>query len=300
MELVPSLNIISVLAIFLIQLPLMMLLPLLVGWFIRRRYGVGWGVFALGAATFVASQVVHIPLNMALGLIGTPLHGVALWPSAAMALVAGLSAGLCEEGARWIVLTFFAKRTRGWRAGLQFGAGHGGVEAIIFGTLVLVNAVTMIALSTGDPARIGITGASAEQLAAARSAYWSVPSYMFLIGGLERVFAITMQIGLASLVMAAVVRKQPVYLLAAIALHTAVDFWAVWAMPQFGAWAVEAGAALAALCSLWIIWRLREPEPAPDAEPVSATPAPLTAADLKQRTLTAEELSQRAEASRYS
>jgi uncharacterized membrane protein YhfC len=298
MQSASSLNIISVLVIFLVQLPLMMLLPLFVGWFIRRRYGVGWGVFALGAATFVASQIVHIPLNMALGLIGNPPHGVALWPLPAIALVAGLSAGLCEEGARWIVLTFFAKRTRGWRAGLQFGAGHGGIEAIIFGALVLVNAVSMIALSTGDPARLGITGANAEQVAAARAAYWATPPYMFFIGGLERVFAITMQIGLASLVMAAVVRKQPLYLLAAIAFHTAVDFWAVWAMPQFGAWAVEAGAALAALFSLWVIWRLREPEPVTVVEPAQVA-APLTAADLQQRTLNAEELSERAAASRY-
>ena len=97
----------------LIQYPLMILFPLALGWWIRRRYGVGWGIFWAGAATFILSQIVHLPLNWALGLLGGG-RGVALWPLAAMALVAGLSAALCEEGARWIVLTFFLK---------QFAAG---------------------------------------------------------------------------------------------------------------------------------------------------------------------------------
>ena len=94
----------------LIQYPLMILFPLALGWWIRRRYRVGWGIFWAGAATFVLSQIVHLPLNWALGLLGGG-RGVALWPLAAMALVAGLSAALCEEGARWIVLTFFLKQS---------------------------------------------------------------------------------------------------------------------------------------------------------------------------------------------
>jgi uncharacterized membrane protein YhfC len=292
----PAPNPITLLAIFLVQLPLMILFPLLVGLYIKRRYGVGWGVFTLGMATFVLSQLVHIPLNMALGLIGGG-RGVALWPLVPMAIVAGLSAGICEEGARWIVLTFFAKRTRGWRAGLQYGAGHGGVEAIILGVLVLVGAISMIGLSAINPAQLGAPETSAGQLAAMQADYWATPPYMFVIGGLERVFAIALQIAFASLVMRSVMRRQPVYLLAAILLHAAVDFWAVWGMQLFSIWVVEAGVALAALFGLWIIRRLREDEPMAELEPAAA--APRTAADLAPRSLTPEELAQRAEASRY-
>jgi uncharacterized membrane protein YhfC len=283
-------------AIFLVQLPLMILFPLLVGLYIKRHYGVAWRVYALGMGTFVLSQIVHIPLNMALGLIGGG-RGVALWPIVPMAIVAGLSAGLCEEGARWIVLTFFAKRTRGWRAGLQYGAGHGGAEAIIFGTLVLINVLFMIVLSTIDPAQLGLAGTNREQIAAAQSAYWATPPYMFVVGGLERVFAISLQIAFASLVMRGVMRRQPIYLLAAILMHAAVDFWAVWGMQQFRMWVVEAGVALAALAGLWLIRRLREEEPA--AESAYVPGAPRSAADLAPRGLTPEELAQRAEASRY-
>ena len=105
----PPINVPFMLSSVLIQYPLMIFFPLVLGWWIRRRYGVGWGIFLAGAATFILSQIVHLPLNWALGLLGGG-RGVALWPLAAMALVAGLSAGVCEEGARWIVLTFFLKQ----------------------------------------------------------------------------------------------------------------------------------------------------------------------------------------------
>ncbi len=93
----PALNVPYVLAAALVQYPLMILLPLFLGWWIRRRYRVGWGIFLAGAGTFIFSQVVHLPLNWALGLVGGG-RGVALWPLVPLALAAGLSAGVCEEG----------------------------------------------------------------------------------------------------------------------------------------------------------------------------------------------------------
>ena len=146
------------LASVLVQIPLMLVFPILLGWWIRRRYSVGWGVFGAGALTFIGSQVLHLPFNWAIGLIGGG-RGVALWPLPLVAVVAGLSAGVFEEGARWIVLTFFLKRARGWRAALQFGAGHGGVEAILVGLVVLLSLAAMLALRSLDPASLGLPAA---------------------------------------------------------------------------------------------------------------------------------------------
>lgn len=295
-EALPPVNVPLLLTTFLVQMPLMILFPLVLGAWIRRKYGIGWGVFGIGAATFIASQVVHLPLNYALGLLGGG-RGVGLWPLIPLALVIGLSSGICEEGARWIVLRFFARRTRGWRAGLQFGAGHGAAEAIIFGGLALANVVTLIALRSADPAALGMTGATAEQARAAQAAYWNTAAYLPAVAGLERVFAITLHIALAALVMRSVARRQPVYLLAAIGLHAAANAWAVWAGQTVGTWAMEGGVAALALLCLWLIWRLRE-APAP-AEP-EPEPAPIpTAAGLAPRVLSPEELARRAEASRY-
>jgi uncharacterized membrane protein YhfC len=227
-----------------IQYPLMILLPLALGWWVWRRYGIGWRVFAIGAVTFVLSQVVHLPLNYALGLLGGG-RGVALWPLPWVALMAGLTSGVCEEGARWLVLRYWLRDTRGWAGALQFGAGHGGVEAIITGLLAALGMVSALAMS--------LSGQSIPELAA----YWQIPWYEFILAGLERAFALGAHIGMAMLVMRAVMTRRVVWLLAAIAAHCAMNFWAVWGMAQVGVVGVEAGLALIALAALAlvVVWR---------------------------------------------
>ena len=42
---------------------LMLALPLALGWWIQRRWQAGWRLFAIGAVTFVVSQIFHIPFN---------------------------------------------------------------------------------------------------------------------------------------------------------------------------------------------------------------------------------------------
>ena len=284
------------LSIMLVQLPLMLLFPLAMGWWIRRRYGVGWAVFGAGALTFIVSQAVHLPLNWALGLLGSG-RGVGTWPLLPMAIAAGLSAGICEEGARWLGLTFAFKRVRSWSQGLQYGAGHGGVEAIIFGLIVLVNVVAMIALRSLPPSVLGVSGAAADQLRSAAEAYWKTPWHLPVLAGLERVFAITIQIALASLVVRAVAGRQVGFLAAAIAAHTAVDAVAVWGARTLSPIWVEVIVAGFAVAALWLIVRLREEQARPAADAASE-PAP-TSASLAPRTLSDEELARRAEASRY-
>ena len=98
------------------------LLPAGAGLVVPAALRRGMGHLLCRSGTFILSQIVHLPLNWALGLLGGG-QGVALWPLAPMALVAGLSAGLCEEGARWIVLTFFLKQVRRWDQGCNTAPG---------------------------------------------------------------------------------------------------------------------------------------------------------------------------------
>ena len=42
---------------------LMILIPIIVALFIRRRTAAPWRLWFIGAATFIASQVLHIPFN---------------------------------------------------------------------------------------------------------------------------------------------------------------------------------------------------------------------------------------------
>lgn len=292
----PPINVPLLLATFLVQMPLMIVFPLVLGGWIRRRYGVGWGVFGIGAATFIASQIVHIPLNYALGLL-TGGRGIGLWPRVPLALAAGLSAGICEEGARWLMLRLFAKKTRGWRAGLQFGAGHGGAEAIIFGVLALINVVILLVLRSLDATALGLPADAARQLHAGQVAFWRIQTSMPLLAGFERLCAIALQISMALLVMRAVTQRNLAWLVAAVGLHAAVDFWAVWSRLTFDAARAEAGLVPLTVFALWLIWRLRETPPA--VKPASASPPMRTAADLAPHALTPEELARRADASKY-
>lgn len=204
----------------------MLALPVALWLMARRRPGVTWGLIGAGALTFILSQIVHLPLNWALGLIQGG-QGVALWPVPLMALVVGLSAGLCEEGARYLVLRFWRREARSWDQGGAFGAGHGGVESIMTGLLVLSTFVQMLALRGTDLSALGLSGEMLEQAQAQMEAFWATPWYLPLLGGLERTFALTVQIALSLLVVRALTRNNLGWLGVAILAHTLVDGMAV-------------------------------------------------------------------------
>jgi hypothetical protein len=108
------------------------------------------------------------------------------------------------------------------------------------------------------------------------------------------------QIALAVLVMRAVTRHQPLYLLAAIGAHALVDAWAVWAGRTWGALAVEAGLLVFAGLSLALIVALREEPPAPMTEDDDRAPAAIpSAASFTPRELSPEELARLADESQY-
>lgn len=244
-------------AAFVVEILIMLGAPVALWLFLRRRYGAAWGLIAVGALTFVLSQVVHIPLNLGLGLIGGG-RGVALWPLPAMAVVAGLSAGVCEEGARYLVLRFWRKEARSWSQGLAFGAGHGGIESILLGLGVLSGLINMLILQRLGPENLGLSGELLEQTRQALEAYWSTPWYLPLLGGLERIFAITMQVAFALLVLQAVVRGNLLWLVLAILAHTLVDGLAVYLMGSGVSIPIIEGVIfLLALGALGIILALR-------------------------------------------
>jgi uncharacterized membrane protein YhfC len=251
---VAEVNYLLAAVMLLFQFPLMILFPLLLGGWIKRHFGISWTLFGIGALTFILSQVGHIPFNWATGLL-TGGWGIGLWPLPLLALAAGLSAGLFEETARWLVLRFWLKQARGWPDALQFGAGHGGAEAIILGLLVVVNLVAMLALTTIDLAALGVPPGEAATVQAGVIQFWQTPWYMSALAGLERLFAIAFHIAMAVLIMRGVMRGQIGYLLAAIAAHTAFNFWAVWGAATVGVVWTEVGlGAMAVGCLGLIVW----------------------------------------------
>jgi len=250
---------------FIVEIVVMLALPVGLWIWVRRRWGIAWGLIGAGVLTFIGSQVVHLPLNAALGLL-TGGRGVALWPAPWMALVSGLSAGVCEEGARYLVLRFWRREARSWEEGIAFGAGHGGVESVLTGLLVLTTFLQMLALRGADLGAMGLSGDLLEQAQAQVEAYWTISWYLPLLGALERVFALAIQIALTLLVLRSLTRRNPAWLAVAVLAHTLVDGVAV-ALARIGwpATAIEGVVLAFALGAAGVIVVMyRGDRPAPD------------------------------------
>jgi len=257
---------------------LMIALPLSLGIILERKLGLGWRLWWIGGAGFVLSQAGHIPFNFGLtalfqkGILPIPPESA---PGLTMAgrlvinaTILGLSAGLWEELTRYAVFRWWAKDARTWRKGVWLGAGHGGIEAILLGTIMLANFFYLMAMRNVDLA----TFIPQDQLAFAKyavAAYWSAPWHLILLGPLERAMALPIQISFSVLVLQTFVRRRIGWLFLAIGWHAFVDGAAVFAAGTWGVYAAESLVAVACLISLMIIFSLRQPEPQP-AEDFSA------------------------------
>jgi len=271
---------------------LMIGMPFLLAAFLARRLHVRWGLFWVGTVTFIGSQIVHIPFNALLGRLGLvpaapPTSG---WPLLELAIILGLSAGVCEELARYLVLRFWLKRDRSWRSALMFGAGHGGVEAVIFGTLAAIQTLNIFILRNIDPAKLGVPADKVPAIQAQIATAWNVPVLYPLLGAVERVSAISTHLFLAVLVMQVFIRRNTLFLAAAILWHALTDGVAVFAASTWGALPTEAAIGVLALVGLALLFALRTPEPI-DAAPGEATlPPPLASGPLPAGNASADQL----------
>jgi uncharacterized membrane protein YhfC len=237
---------------------LMIGLPLALGWLLAARHGLSWRLYVIGSVTFVLSQVAHIPFNMLL-LGGAVLPPAGQWPLPVLAVTLGVSAGLFEETARLLVYRFWIRAARSWSDAVMFGAGHGGGEAIILGVLAAVATINLLVLGDRDLAALEL---SPEQLAALRAqleAFQNAPWYASLLGAVERVFAITFHVAAAVLVLQAVRRRNPMWLIAAIIWHATLNAVAFVVQNLAGSLWAEGALGGLTLISAGMIYALREP-----------------------------------------
>jgi len=237
-----------------IEIIVMIGAPLVLAALLRRRFPLSWSLFGAGAATFVLSQVVHLPLNWGLSKIPGANHvGLPV-----VALVLGLSAGLCEELARYVVLRTWKRDARSGAQALMFGVRHGGIESILLGLLAAWSLYQVAVIERVGVEQLGIDPAMQAVVRKQLASFHHTPSWMALMGALERLLVIPTHLAATMLVAVAVVRRRPIMLLAAIGLHALLDAGTVFVGAKHGPLAAEGWIAGIMLVSLFLIrWGVR-------------------------------------------
>lgn len=265
-----------------INYALMLAMPVAVAALIARKTHASWRYFFIGAATFMASQVFHIPFNIVVLRSGVLSTDFARWtPLVVYALFLGLSAGVFEEGARYLTYRFWAKDARSWSRGLMLGAGHGGIEAILLGLLAAVNLIALFFVLRSEPLMATLPPTAMDQINAQLSDITTQPWPSLLLGAVERAFAIVTHLALSLLVLQVFLRRNVLWLLLAIAYHALFNMAAVIGMVRTGPYTTEGILGLLSLFSVFLIFRLRTPEPVlPEPEAVEV-PAPTPSLQLE-------------------
>ncbi|WP_300348079.1 YhfC family glutamic-type intramembrane protease [Clostridium sp.] len=195
------------------------LIPLVAsGYFIFKKKRYMKALF-IGGLTFLISQIfLRIPLiKNVLSNMNWYIEISVLYPILYIMFLS-LSAGVFEEIGRYLAFKIVLKNNKRWIDGIAFGIGHGGIEAIILlGIPSLITLVKVISLNLGYSSKV-----NTEILIKLYSMNIEV-----LIGGVERILAIIIHVGLSLLILYGINKKEIRYLFIAIMLHGLVNFCAV-------------------------------------------------------------------------
>jgi uncharacterized membrane protein YhfC len=139
--------------------------------------------------------------------------------------IGAVTAGIFEEVGRYLGYRLLWRREgKTWERAVMYGVGHGGLESILLvGGLAIIGLVNTVIVSNMD---VGQLPLAAEQLAHLREAQAQIaamPWWLPLLGGVERVFAMSIQVSLSVLVLQCFLRSILKWLWIAIGYHILVD-----------------------------------------------------------------------------
>lgn len=246
----------------------------------HARLKVGWRYAGFGALIFFTFQIItRVPLIQILQYFLLPTIKSSRPLLIAFLLFAALTAGIFEEVGRYLGYRWFmGHEEKTWAKGVMYGLGHGGLESAVL--VAGLSGVTLLNVWLLTSTNLGIVPAAQRATAISQlSALAAQPAWLPLLGGWERVCAITAHV-MFSLVVLQVFRRGSLgWLWLAIGLHTLLDGVTV-LIPQFvhlGAVGnpllVEGVVTLFAICSLWAIFALRD---RPETPPASVEATTLT------------------------
>ncbi|SEI95492.1 Uncharacterized membrane protein YhfC [Lachnospiraceae bacterium A10] len=179
------------------------------------------------------------------------------------AIYGGLMAGIFEETGRFLAFkTVLKKNQENPNNALMYGAGHGGFEAFVILFLGMIgNLITALMINAGAyESMLATAGMDEATLEATKEGLEALiqtePSY-FLAAGVERIFAVIIQISLSVMVWFAAKNAKDWYLYPiAILCHAVIDFIAVVVTQRgYGIWRIE-GVVVLLTCCIYSVAKL--------------------------------------------
>lgn len=218
----------------------------------RKRTGIAVKPLILGAIGFIVfSQVLEKILHLVV-VTNFPDFANNPW---LFGVYGGLAAGIFEEFGRFLVFTWLLKKFHDYKGGISFGVGWGGIEAVLL-MLMIVGTNLMFAFLINAGTFESAMGAQlpADQLAALKDTVLSQGASFYLLGAVERFFAVFIQIAMSLLVLTAVVKKKFSYVLYAVLLHAIIDYPFIFVQSgHIKLWMVEPYLALVGIiCMIYI------------------------------------------------
>ncbi|MBN2540723.1 MAG: YhfC family intramembrane metalloprotease [Bacilli bacterium] len=235
---IPTINIIFMFIVAAIAI----VIPILLGVFLNKKYHLSWIYFLIGAGVFLVfslflEQIPHaLMLNPDTALGQTIRNNIWLY-----ALYGATAAGLFEEVGRFIGFKFILKKRSDPKLSLMVGAGHGGFEAMmIVGVSLFESAILAIMANQGTLSSFITDSTTLNEIWNILLPLETMSPWFIFLGIWERLSAMTFHIVASILVFKAVKEHKLQYLLYAFLLHFGFNFVAVMSSQVLSAVLIEA------------------------------------------------------------
>lgn len=197
-------------------------LPIGAGFWLNRKFNVPWRIFTYGVVGYLLMQALtslllggfnSLVANGSLVLTESAFNTVQLGLSIVLSAVLGVVI-------RWAGMRYLPEKLDTLNAAYGVGVGYGGAESVMLvGLPLLVTFVTMLVNVDYNSATTTLDPEFVAQLAEA----WAVPAYIPLAATLERLAALVMHLAVTLLVLQVFLRRNKLYLLAAIGVELLVN-----------------------------------------------------------------------------
>lgn len=225
--------------------------------FYRKRTGISLKPLIIGSIGFIViTQMLEKALHVVV-VLNFPNYADHPW---LFGLYGGMAAGVFEEVGRFLLFIWLLKKYREYKDGISFGIGWGGIEAIVLMlTVGLPNILFAFMINAGTFEITLGAQLSADELSTLKETILNQGITFYLLGSVERFFAVFIQIAFSLWVLYAAIKGKFVYVLYAVLVHAAIDFPLVFFQTGhfMNIWVIEGYVAAIGVISFFVIRRMK-------------------------------------------